>query len=105
MKEVTVAELKAKMDANESIQLIDVREPWERDIAEIGGTPIPMGEILERYSEIDPNTPCIIHCRTGGRSGNVVSALEMHKGMSNLYNLKGGIAAWAEEIDTTMEKY
>lgn len=105
MKEISVAELKAKMDANESFQLIDVREPWERNIADIGGKSIPMGEILNRSEEIDPNTPCIIHCRTGGRSGNVVSALEMHKHLTNLYNLKGGIIAWAEEIDKTMEKY
>lgn len=105
MKEVTVAELKAKMDANESFQLIDVREPWELEIAEIGAKHIPMGEILERSDELDKSIPCIIHCRTGGRSGNVVSALEMHKGFDNLYNLKGGITAWAEEIDSTMEKY
>ena len=76
MKEVTVAELKAKMDANESFQLIDVREPWERDIANLGGKSIPMGEIHNRSEEIEPSTPCIIHCRTGGRSSNVVSALE-----------------------------
>ena len=105
MKEISVAELKAKMDANESFQLIDVREPWERDIANLGGKSIPMGDILNRSEEIDPTTPCIIHCRTGGRSGNVVSALEMHKNMDNLYNLKGGIIAWAEEIDPSMEKY
>ena len=105
MNSITVKELKAKLDANEPLQLIDIRETWEVEVANIGATPIPMGDILERSNELKTNIPCIIHCRTGGRSGKIIKVLQLHKGMTNLYNLEGGINAWAQEIDTTLEQY
>lgn len=105
MKEISVSELKAKQDSNEPFQLIDIREPWEVDIASIGGYNIPMGEILERSDELKTDIPCVIHCRTGGRSAKIVKVLELHKGFDNLYDLQGGINAWAEEIDQSLEKY
>lgn len=105
MKEVTVQELKKMMDNGEQFQLIDVREPYELDICNIGAKHIPMGQMLERLNEIDPDVPAIIHCRSGGRSGNIIRMLEMQKGLTNLYNLKGGILAWADEIDDSLEKY
>lgn len=105
MKEFTVQELKQLKDDNKSFQLVDVREPWEVEICSIGGETIPMGEIVSRVDELKPDVPVIIHCRSGGRSANVVNALEMQRGLDNLYNLKGGILAWADEIDTSLEKY
>ena len=105
MKEVSVHQLKQMKDAGESFQLIDVREPWELDICSIDGESIPMGELLTRIDEIKQDIPVIIHCRSGGRSSNVVNALEMQRGMTNLHNLSGGILAWADEIDDSLEKY
>jgi phosphosulfolactate synthase len=105
MKELTVEELKQKMDAKEDFQLIDVREDWEVEVCTLGGTHIPMGDILGRVDELRTDVPVIMQCRSGGRSANVVSALESRFGMENLYNLKGGILAWADRIDSSMEKY
>ncbi len=105
MKEITVQELKSKMDAKEDFQFIDVREPHEVDIAEIGAELIPMGEILSQVDKISRDKPVIIHCRSGARSGTIVQALETQHGFNNLYNLKGGILAWAREIDSSIPTY
>lgn len=106
MKEYSVQELKSALDAGKEVQLIDVREPWEVEICAIEGSDkIPMGEILTRAAELKKEVPVVIQCRSGGRSANVVNALEMQLGLENLYNLNGGILAWADQIDTSMEKY
>lgn len=105
MKEITVQELKAKIDAKEDFQFIDVREPHEVEIAEIGAELIPMGEILGQVDKISRDKPVIIHCRSGARSGTIVQALEAQHGFKNLYNLKGGILAWAREIDSSIPTY
>jgi rhodanese-related sulfurtransferase len=105
MKEVTVQELKQMKDAGKAFQLIDVREPWEVEICSIGADHIPMGEILNRVSEIRQDVPVVIHCRSGARSANVVTALEMQLGLTNLHNLKGGILAYGREIDPSLEQY
>jgi rhodanese-related sulfurtransferase len=105
MKEVTVQELKAKMDNKEDFQFIDVREPHEVEIAEIGAELIPMGEILGQVDKISRTKPVIIHCRSGARSGTIVQALEAQHGFTNLYNLKGGILAWSREIDASVPQY
>ncbi len=105
MKEVTVQQLKQMMDAGEKFQLIDVREPYEVEICSIGADHIPMGEVLTRTEEIKTDIPVIVHCRSGKRSANVINALEMQKGFKNLHNLVGGILAWADEIDDSLEKY
>ncbi|MFN3918085.1 MAG: rhodanese-like domain-containing protein [Flavobacteriales bacterium] len=89
----------------EPFQLIDIREPYEIEICHIGGQHIPMAEILDRKDEINREIPVIIHCRSGKRSSAVVNALETHFGLTNVYNLKGGILAWANEIDTSLEQY
>jgi rhodanese-related sulfurtransferase len=105
MKEISVKELKQKIDNKEDIQLIDVREEYEKDIAEIGGTLIPMGEIMDHVNEIAKDKPVVVHCRTGKRSATVIMALERQHGFTNLYNLAGGIAAWSDEIDHSVAKY
>ena len=105
MKEVTVSELKKMMDEKENFQLIDVREPHEKEIAEIGGVLIPMTDVMNSLDKISRDKKVIIHCRSGARSGAVIQALEKEHNFTNLYNLKGGILAWANEIDTTLTKY
>jgi rhodanese-related sulfurtransferase len=105
MKELTVTQLKAKMDAKEPFQLVDIRETWEVTVANIGGIHIPMSEILKRSNELNTEIPCIIYCRIGRRSAKVVSVLEMHRKMNNLYNLVGGTNEWSKEIDPSMEIY
>ena len=105
MKEVTVQELKALKDSGTDFQLIDVREPHEVDICEIGGELIPQAEIPHNVDRISKDKQVIIHCRSGARSGNMVKWLETNHGFTNLHNLKGGILAWAKEIDTSMPTY
>lgn len=105
MKELTVQQLKNMQDAGEKYQLIDVREQYEINICSLGAIHIPMGEVLDRASEIQKDIPVIVHCRSGARSANVILALEMQLGFSNLHNLKGGILCWADEIDNSLEKY
>ncbi len=102
MKEISVQELKAMIDNNEDFQLIDVREMHEVEAANINGEHIPMGEVLHNLSKILKDKKVIVHCRSGARSGSIVQALESNFGYSNTYNLKGGIMAWAKEIDPSM---
>lgn len=105
MKTITVQELKAKQDANENFQLIDVREPYEIDICTINGDAIPMGDVMNRVGEIAKDKPVIVHCRSGKRSAAVIDSLERGHNFENLYNLTGGILAYATEIDSTLEQY
>jgi rhodanese-related sulfurtransferase len=105
MKEKTVEELKAMLDNNEAFQLIDVREEYEFEICNLNGRLIPMGEVPQRTDEISKDKPVVIHCRSGKRSGDIVNYLESNFGYTNLYNLQGGILAWADRIDSSMEKY
>ena len=105
MKEVTVQELKALKDSGADFQLIDVREPHEFDICDLGGELIPQGDIPASVDKIDRHKQVIIHCRSGARSGNMVQWLEKNHGFTNLYNLKGGILAWAWEVDPEMPTY
>lgn len=105
MKEITVQELKKMMDEKADFQLIDVREPHEADICEIGGELIPQGDIPSNVDKISKDKQVVIHCRSGARSGNMVKWLEANHGFTNLYNLKGGILAWADQIDPEMAKY
>ena len=104
MKEITVQELKTMIDENEPHQLIDVREPHEFDIANIGGKLIPMGEVIDNIDSISKDKKVVLHCRNGTRSRSVVIALKQH-GFDNLYNLKGGILAWTDDIDPSLTKY
>ncbi|MBX3163748.1 MAG: rhodanese-like domain-containing protein [Bacteroidetes bacterium] len=98
MKEITATELKKLIDDKANFQLIDVREPHEFDEANINGILIPMGEAIERANEISKDKQVVVHCRSGKRSATVINALEAQLGLTNLYNLKGGILAYIEEI-------
>ncbi len=105
MKEVTVQELKALIDSKADFQLIDVREPHEFDICNLGGELIPQAEVPHSIDRIEKDKQVVVHCRSGARSGNMVQWLEKNHGFTNLYNLKGGILAWAKEIDPDMPTY
>ncbi len=105
MKEITVQELKTQLDNGEDIQLIDVRENNEREFTNIGGDHIVMSSIVENINKINKEKEVVIYCRSGSRSGQVVNFLETNHGFQNLINLKGGILAWAEEIDNSIKKY
>jgi adenylyltransferase/sulfurtransferase len=104
MKEITVHELKRMIDDKIDFQLIDVRETYEYEISQIGGELIPMGEVMANLDKISKDRMVVIHCRSGGRSGTIVSVLES-MGYENVYNLKGGILAWIAEIDPTLPVY
>ena len=102
---VSVQELKRRMDASEEFELIDVREPFEFEIARIDGAKlIPLGEIAERADELQHEQPIIVHCHTGRRSAQAVRLLQQ-RGFAHVYNLEGGIDAWSDLIDPTVPKY
>jgi len=105
MKSVTPTELKQKLDNKENFQLIDVREPHEAEICNLGGDLIPMGEIMDRVEEIKKDCPVVIHCKSGRRSANVIAVLEQRLGFDNLHNLDGGILAYGLEIDPSITQY
>jgi rhodanese-related sulfurtransferase len=105
MKEKSVLELKQMLDAKEDFQLIDVREQDEFDICNLNGELIPMNDVPDHIDKIARDKTVVVHCRSGARSGRVIDFLESNYGFDNLYNLKGGILAWADEIDTSMPKY
>lgn len=102
-REITPEELKAWKEQGVAHQIIDVREIHEVSVSNIGGLHIPMAFCLSRRDEIRQDVPVVLHCRTGARSSAVMSALIQKAGYTNLYNLKGGIAGWAQAIDPTMD--
>ena len=103
--EMSPHELKRKMDAGEPFELIDVREPFEYDIARIDGAKlIPLGEITERLDELAGEQPIIVHCHSGKRSAQAARLLQQ-RGFINVYNLEGGIDAWSDQIDPNVSKY
>ena|SRR5688572_30738913 len=104
MKEITVKELKKMMDEKQDFQLIDVREEMEFDHCNIGGELIPMGTVMDNLDKISKNKKVVVHCKAGGRSGTIVQVLSA-QGFDNVYNLKGGILAWSDEIDSSIPKY
>lgn len=102
--EISVQELKELKDSNAEIFVIDVRRTDEYQLCNIGGHHIPMDELPNRMHELNPNIKTVIHCHSGGRSSRAVAFLMKH-GFKDVYNLKGGITAWANEIDPTMVRY
>lgn len=97
MKEISATELKKLIDEKADFQLVDVREEHEFDEMNINGQLIPMGEVMERTDEIAKDRQVVVHCRSGMRSATIIKALEA-QGYTNLYNLKGGILAYASEV-------
>ena len=105
--EIDPAELKARLDRGDRLTIIDVREPHEWDIANLeplGARLIPMNEIPERIGEIDSSEEIVLQCRSGARSARVLEYMREH-GFERLHNLRGGINAWSEEVDSSVPKY
>ncbi|HLO69971.1 MAG TPA: rhodanese-like domain-containing protein [Flavipsychrobacter sp.] len=93
MKSLSPAELKAWMDNKMPFVLIDVREDWEREVYNIGGEHIPLGDVIARRDEIPVDKPVVVYCEKGIRSSIIIQRLE-GIGFNNLYNLSGGMSNW-----------
>jgi adenylyltransferase/sulfurtransferase len=102
--QLTVKELKRRIDAGEDAYILDVREPYEYRIANIGGKLIPQNEVPSRLAEIDRDREVIVQCRSGSRSQHVAEFLKQ-AGFPRVVNLAGGILAWSDEIDPRVRKY
>lgn len=104
MKETTVEELKKKIDQEEDFILLDVREPYEYQISNIDGKLIPQDDLPDRLDELDKSKEIVVMCRSGSRSAKACNFLEKN-GFNNVSNLKGGVNAWAREIDNSLPVY
>jgi adenylyltransferase/sulfurtransferase len=107
LPEISVTELKARLDKGDPLVLVDVREHFERRIADLPGTDqirIPTGEILQRMDEVDRDAEVVVYCRSGSRSAWAVRLLR-ERGHENVVNLKGGVLAWGQEVDPSVQAY
>lgn len=102
--EITVQELEALKNANADVVILDVRNPDEYEFCNLQGLLIPLPELENRLDELNPDQHIIVHCHAGGRSRRATEFL-LANGFKNVQNLKGGITAWANEIDPSMPKY
>jgi adenylyltransferase/sulfurtransferase len=102
--QLSVKEYKQRIDAGENLFLLDVREPYEYQIAQIGGTLIPQNDVPQRLAEIPRDREIVVQCRSGARSQRIAEFLKQ-SGYSNVVNLAGGILAWSDEIDPKVQKY
>lgn len=105
--EITPSELKERLDRGDRLTIIDVREPWEWDVANLepqGARLIPLQQVPERMGEIPANEEVVLQCRSGARSARALEFLREH-GYERLLNLKGGILAWSDEVDPSIQKY
>ncbi|HEX9120715.1 MAG TPA: molybdopterin-synthase adenylyltransferase MoeB [Terriglobales bacterium] len=104
MPEISVEELKRRQDAGEDILVLDVREPHEYQICNLGGHLIPLNDLPKRVNELDSSREIVAHCKMGGRSAKAVDFLRQ-AGFTKVKNLTGGINAWADKVDPKMPKY
>jgi len=102
--EMQVEELKQRLDRGEDLFILDVREPHEYQICNIGGHLIPLGDLPKRVNELDTSKEIVAHCRSGVRSAKAVNFLHQ-AGFKKVHNLAGGILAWADRVDPSMPKY
>jgi adenylyltransferase/sulfurtransferase len=102
--EITPRELKTRLDRGDDLYILDVREPHEYQICNLGGHLIPLGDLSKRASELDSSREIVAHCRSGKRSAEAVEFLQ-RAGFRKVLNLKGGILAWSDEVDPSVPKY
>src|ERR1700726_254982 len=102
--EITARDLKRRQDRGEKLFILDVREPHEYQICNLNGKLIPLGELPRRVNELDSSVELVVHCRSGKRSADAIHFLQT-AGFKKLLNLKGGVLAWADEVDPRMPKY
>ncbi|MDX5627495.1 MULTISPECIES: molybdopterin-synthase adenylyltransferase MoeB [unclassified Brenneria] len=106
VESISAAELKARLDAGEPLQLIDIREPHERAIVKFPGAKVvPLGQIARRIDEFDPAVDAVFLCKIGQRSIFAIRALQQAGYQGKLLNLKDGVNAWAREVDTSLPQY
>ena len=106
MEEITATELKQRLDRGDDIQIIDVREQNEYDVARLENSKlIPLGQVVNRMGEIDEKRETVVHCKGGVRSAKAIEALKRSGFKGRLINLKGGITAWSNEVDPSVPKY
>jgi rhodanese-related sulfurtransferase len=103
--QITPKELKARMDAGEDLFLLDVREPHERDICNIGGELIPKDTVTLHLERIPKDKEVVVYCRSGGRSDWVARELVGRHGYSKVANLAGGMLRWSDDVDPSCKKY
>ena len=104
--EITASELKRRLDRGDDVQVIDVREPHEYEIARLPDTTlIPLAQVISRMNEIDPSRETVVHCKGGVRSAKAIEALQRAGFAGDLINLKGGITAWSNDVDPSVPKY
>ncbi len=104
MPEITPRELKQRLDRGDDLFVLDVREPHEYQICNLNGYLLPLGDLPRRVHELDSSREIVAHCRSGKRSADAVDFLRK-AGFRKIWNLKGGILAWADEVDPSMPKY
>lgn len=104
IQEITPKDLKARQDRGDNLFILDVREPHEYQICNLNGTLIPLGQLPLRVSELDSSQEMVVHCRSGKRSADAIQFLQK-AGFKKLWNLKGGVLAWSDEVDPSMPKY
>jgi len=102
--EITAREMKARLDRGDNLFILDVREPHEFQICNLQGHLIPLGQLTQRVKELDSSREIVVHCRSGKRSAEAIMFLQQ-AGFRKLWNLKGGVLAWSDEVDPTMPKY
>ena len=105
VKEITAQELHELIEKDSDFQLIDVREQFEYEVVNLNGELIPLKSLIENVEKISHNKKVVLHCRSGQRSAEAIVLLEEKYGFQNLYNLKGGILAYANEVDTSLARY
>ena len=104
MTDISVEELKQRLDRGDNLFVLDVREPHEYQICNLGGHLIPLNDLPKRVGELDASREIVVHCKLGGRSATAVDFLRQ-SGFSRVHNLAGGIQAWAERVDPKVPKY
>lgn len=102
--EISVADLKEKLDRGEDVFILDVREQGEYEFCNLGGYLIPLRDLPKRVKELDPDREIIVMCHSGGRSARAVQFLRQ-SGFPRAKNLSGGIDRWAREIDPKLPRY
>jgi adenylyltransferase/sulfurtransferase len=104
MSDISVEDLKKRLDKGDDLFVLDVREPHEYQICNLGGYLIPLNDLPKRVSELDSSREIVVHCKMGGRSAKAADFLRQ-SGFTKVHNLTGGINAWAERIDPKVPKY
>jgi len=106
MGEISATELKQRLDDGDDLQIVDVREANEVAFARLPNSiHIPLAQVVNRMSEIDPSRETVVHCKMGGRSARAIEALKRAGFSGKLLNLSGGITAWSNDVDPSVPKY